>query len=106
MKPVKSVPAAKPEVATVVAAPAPEAKPAKTKIIKVLKADAKFRGAREAWYVELKKHDGKPLAEFEKATDDKPPSLPKSGRKEAPSGWTSYFTRTGIMQVEEVEAKA
>lgn len=81
-------------------------KPVKIAMIKVLKMDAKFRGAREAWYAELKKHDGKPLAEFEKAADETPPSLPKSQRKEAPSGWTSYFKRTGILEVQEVEVKA
>ena len=86
-------------------APAPEAKPTKVAFVKVLKQDAKFRGAREAWYNELKKHDGKPLADYEKACDDKPPSLPKSGRKEAPSGWVSYFIRTGILAKEEREVK-
>src|SRR5688572_27633806 len=30
-------------------------------VIKVLKHDAKFRGAREAWYNRLKEFDGKPL---------------------------------------------
>lgn len=84
--------------------PAAEAKPTKIRKIKVLKQDAKFRGAREAWYAELKKFDGKPLKDYEEACAKKPPSLPKSGRAEAPSGWTSYFKRTGILEITEVEA--
>lgn len=96
---VKSVPAT-----PVVAATPAESKPAKVRKIKLLKTDAKFKGAREAWYNELKAHDGKTVEEFEKACTTKPPSVPKSGRAEAPSGWTSYFKRTGIMQIEEVTA--
>ncbi len=64
-------PEVKPEVA---ATPAPA--PTKVRMIKVLKKDAKFRGAREAWYKELIAHDGKPLADYEKACTDKPPSVP------------------------------
>ncbi len=67
--------------------------------VKVLKADAKFRGAREAWYQKLKEFDGKPIADYEKACTDSPPSLPKSGKAEKPSGWIGYFTRTGILSV-------
>lgn len=81
-------------------------KPTKIVTIKVLKRDAKFRGARDAWYKELIAHDGKPLKDFEDACTKKPPSLPKSGRAEAPSGWTSYFVRQGILQKDEVEVKA
>src|SRR5688572_7547522 len=58
-------------------------------LIKVLKADAKLRGgsARAAWYAALCKYDGKPAAEFLVATKDKPPSVPKSGVAEKPTGW-------------------
>jgi len=67
--------------------------------IKVLKTDAKFRGAREAWYQKLKEMDGKPIADYEEATTKSPPSLPKSGKAEKPSGWIGYFQRTGILSV-------
>lgn len=101
MSPKNSVKSATPPAPT----PAPvQAKPAKVKVIKVLKTDAKYRGAREAWYVVLKAHDGKPVADFEKATTDKPPSLPKSGRAEAASGWTSFYKREGIISIVEQEA--
>lgn len=86
-------------------APAAESKPTKVTIIKVLKQGAKFRGARQAWYDELVKYDGKSKADYEKACTDKPPSLPKSGRAEAPSGWTSYFKRTGIAEYIEQDVK-
>jgi len=98
----KSTKVNKPEVTPI--APAPEAKPTKVRVLKVLKTDAKFRGARDAWYAVLKAHDGKPVEVFEKACTDKPPSLPKSGKAEAPSGWTSYFKRTGIISIEEKTA--
>jgi len=87
--------------APVVTPPVAPSKPAKVRKIKVLKTDAKFRGAREAWYAVLKAHDGKTVEEFEKACTDKPPSLPKSLRPEAPSGWTRYFKKTGIMDIVE-----
>lgn len=101
MKPTKH--ATKPEAPKqeTAAPPSPAPAPAKPKVIKVLKADAKFRGARDAWYKVLIAHDGKTVKEWEDACIAKPPSLPKSGRAEAPSGWTSYFTRTGIAQVVE-----
>lgn len=85
------------------AAPSSPAPAPKVRMIKVLKADAKFRSgsAREAWYLELKKYDGKPVKEYEDACTAKPPSLPKSLRPEAPSGYTAYFVRNGIMQVVE-----
>jgi hypothetical protein len=72
--------------------------------IKVLKTDAKFRGAREAWYQKLKEMDGKPIADYEEATTKTPPSLPKSGKAEKPSGWIGYFQRTGILAVVQPKA--
>lgn len=68
-------------------------------VVKVLKTDAKFRGAREAWYNKLKEYEGKPIADYEKACTDTPPSLPKSGKAEKASGWIGYFQRTGILSV-------
>jgi hypothetical protein len=55
-----------------------------------------FRGARAAWYTALCAHQGKPVAEFYENTAKKPPSLPKSGVAEKPSGWLSWFVRSGI----------
>jgi hypothetical protein len=74
--------------------------PPTMKILKVVKKDAKYRGAREAWYQELIKHDGKPVDEYLAATKSKPPSLPKSGQAENPTGWVSFFVRTNVVQIE------
>lgn len=87
----------------------PEQKPAMTVTkIKVLKKDAKFRGARDAWYKAIIGYDGKAKADFEKDMLAKPPSTPGkgalAGKCEPPSGWTSYFKRTGIIALEEVKA--
>lgn len=79
--------------------PKTEATTKRVGTVKVLKTDAKFRGAREAWYNKLKEFDGKPIADYEKACTDTPPSLPKSGKAEKPSGWIGYFQRTGILSV-------
>lgn len=65
-------------------------------VIATVAAGRTFRGARAAWYAVLCKHEGKPVAEFYKATTDKPPSLPKSGVPEKPSGWLGFFVRAGI----------
>jgi hypothetical protein len=65
-------------------------------VIKAVAPNKVFRGARAAWYAELRKYEGKPVAEFYKATAEKPPSLPKSGVKEKPSGWLGWFVRSGI----------
>jgi hypothetical protein len=69
----------------------PEAKP---KVLKV-KAGAKYRGARDAWYVRLKEHDGKSVEEFLESCKKKPPSVPKSGTAENPTGWLRFFERSG-----------
>lgn len=82
-----------------VQAPA-EAKPAPTPVvIKSVKPGLKFRGARAAWYAELLAHEGKPLTEFIKATTEKPPSVPKSGVAENPTGWVGYFARTQVATI-------
>lgn len=83
-------------------APTPPVVPASApvpKVIKVLKTDAKYRGARAAWYEVLRQHDGRTVKEYTEATTAKPPSVPKSGRVENPAGWVSYFVRTGVAQV-------
>lgn len=98
---VKSAPVAKTS-APVVTAEAP----AKVVKLKVLKKDAKFRGARQAWYEVLVAHDGKPESEYVETCTKTPPSVPKSGRVEAPSGWVSFFKRTGILSLEEVKPEA
>lgn len=67
--------------------------------VKVLKTDAKFRGARDAWYAKLKEYDGKPIADYEAECTKTPPSLPKSGKAEKPAGWIGYFVRTGILSI-------
>lgn len=60
-----------------------------------VKDGLQFRGARQAWYDVLKAHNGKPAQEYLEATAKTPPSLPKSGRAEAPSGWLRWFVRHG-----------
>ena len=58
-----------------------------------------FRGARAAWYEELQNWDGKPLADFTQHCVDNPPSLPKSGKAEKPSGWVSFFVRQQLLEL-------
>jgi hypothetical protein len=65
-------------------------------VIATVKAGIKYRGARAAWYAVLQAHQGKPAADFLAACTSKPPSVPKSGVAEKPSGWLSYFVRTGV----------
>lgn len=77
------------------AAPAPEVKPV---LIKVLKKDAKFRGAREAWYTRLLEHDGRPVDEYVESCKAKCPQVTKNGTVENPTGWVGFFKRQGIMQ--------
>lgn len=77
------------------AAPAPEIKPV---LIKVLKKDAKFRGAREAWYTRLLEHDGKTVDEYVESCKTKCPQMTKNGTVENPTGWVGFFKRQGIMQ--------
>lgn len=88
-------------------APAASAAPApapKVEVITVLKTDGKFRGARDKWYARLVEHDGKPVADFVASCTADPPSVPKSGVVEKPTGWISYFKRQGIVALKAVEA--
>lgn len=82
-----------------VAAPAKQEKP---KVL-VVKAGVKYRGAREAWYARLQEFNGKSAEAFLESCEKKHPSVPKSGRPEAPAGWLRFFQRTGV--VHQVEAK-
>jgi hypothetical protein len=77
-----------------------------TKVVGVLKVKdgQSFRGARQAWYDVLKAHDGKPAQDFLESTAKTPPSLPKSGRAENPSGWLRYYVRTGVVTIEQPKA--
>ncbi len=69
-----------------------------------VKAGAKLRGAREAWYQRLLAFNGKPLAEFVADATANPPSMPTkgalAGKGEPPSGWVSWFKRQGLLAVE------
>lgn len=67
--------------------------------IVLLKKDAKLRGARDAWYQLLAKHDGKPVQEFYEAAKATPPALTKAGTAEDPRGWIRYFVRTGVAEL-------
>lgn len=67
------------------------------KIISV-KANMKYRGAREAWYNMLQQYDGKTVAEFVEAAKEKPPSLTKKQEAEPPMGWVRFFERTGVLK--------
>lgn len=64
-----------------------------------VKTGVALRGARQAWYARLCEFNGKPVAEFLANTAEKPPSVPKSGNAEKPSGWLRYFQRTGVASV-------
>ena len=84
----------------VVAAPARvEGNKAKPMIIASVKAGVKYRGARQAWYEVLQKHEGKPAADYLAACTTKPPSTPKSGVVEKASGWLRYFVRSGVAKL-------
>jgi hypothetical protein len=72
---------------------------AKPQVIKVLKADVKYRGARAEWFAVLQRYDGKPAGDFLAATTAKPPSLPKSQVQEKATGWLRFFVRSGIAQL-------
>lgn len=74
-------------------------------VIATVAPNRAFRGARAAWYAVLCQHQGKPVAEFYKATADKPPSLPKSGVAEKPSGWLAWFVRSGIATLSTPEGE-
>lgn len=78
--------------------PKQEAAPAKPVLIKVLKKDPKFRGAREAWFKRLVEFDGKPVDDFIANCKEKCPQLTKNGTAENPTGWVGFFKREGIAQ--------
>lgn len=77
-----------------------EAKPAERKpvLIKVLKRDAKYRGAREAWYQRLLEFDGKSVDEYVESCKTNCPQLTKNQTAENPTGWVGFFKRQGIIQ--------
>jgi hypothetical protein len=77
--------------------PKQEAAPAPV-LIKVLKADPKFRGAREAWFKRLVEFDGKPVDDYIASCKEKCPQLTKNGTAENPTGWVGFFKREGIAQ--------
>jgi hypothetical protein len=88
-----------PAATTVQAATVVQAgKPAQPGVLQV-KPGVALRGARASWYAVLLQYNGKPVAEFLAATAANPPSLPKSGVAEKPTGWLGWFTRTGVAQV-------
>lgn len=58
-----------------------------------------YRGARAQWYAVLVAHNGQPANNYLAACVAKPPSLPASGRAEAPTGWLSWFARHGACTI-------
>jgi hypothetical protein len=72
---------------------------AKPQVIKVLKANVKYRGARAEWYAMLLEYNGKEAGDFLAQATKSPPSVPKSGVAEPPSGWLRYFLRSGIAEL-------
>lgn len=105
----KAAAAASAPSATASATPAsaPASKPAVvSKVVGVLqvKAGQNFRGARAAWYAVLQAYDGKPAQTYLEETAKVPPSLPKSGRAENPSGWLRYWVRTGVATIVQPKA--
>ncbi len=90
--------------------PTEPAKPTTVTVIKVLKKDGKFGGARKAWYDVILAHDGKPLQDLIAAVTAKPPSTPKkgvlAGKLEPPMGWVGYFKRSAFITLEEQPVKA
>jgi hypothetical protein len=83
-------------------APAAAATAEKPKVLKV-KAGLKFRGAREAWYARLQEFEGRPAEAYLESCEKKRPSLPKSGKPEAPAGWLRFFQRTGVASQVDVK---
>jgi len=88
--------------APVATTPSKAAAPA---VVKILKADSKLRGAREAWFKRLCEYDGKPVADFYASAKETPPSVPKSGVAEKATGWFSWFKRNGLADAVAPEAK-
>lgn len=65
-------------------------------VIATVKQGVVYRGARAAWYAVLCAHQGQPVRAFYAATKATPPSVPKSGMPENPSGWLRFFVRNGV----------
>ena len=68
-------------------------------VLQVTPPKGSYRGARAAWFAVLQQYHGKPVAEFLAATAAYPPSLPKSGKAEPPTGWLGWFKRQGVAAV-------
>lgn len=64
-----------------------------------VKQGVNLRGARAAWYAVLLQYNGQPVATWLQHCAANPPSLPKSGVAEKPSGWLAYFVRSGVAQL-------
>lgn len=79
---------------------APAATDGKPRVLNV-KAGMKYRGAREAWYARLQEFQGKSADAFLESCEKKRPSVPKSGKAEAPAGWLRFFQRTGVAHLVE-----
>lgn len=93
-------PASPAPAAAATAAPVTPATP-KPLIIKVLKKDATFRGARAAWYERLKQFDGKTEGEYIASTKESPPALTRNQTAENPTGWVSWFKRHGVISLQQ-----
>ncbi len=65
-------------------------------VIKVVKAEEKYTGARAAWYAALQAHNGKDADAFVADCTKTPPTTPKSGKAEDPRGWLRFFVREGV----------
>jgi hypothetical protein len=89
------------------AAPAKPAGPTiqLTKAKDALAAAAKLRGARDQWWQELQKWDGKPLAAFIAHAKENPPTKPKTGKYaatgEPPMGWVNWFKRQEYLTLKD-----
>lgn len=78
---------------------APATVVAKPLVIKVLKRDAVYRGARAAWYARLLEFDGKTEGEYLASTKETPPALTRNQTAENPTGWVSWFKRQGVISL-------
>lgn len=83
-----------------VKAETPDPVPAKPMKIKVLKPDAKYRGAREAWFMRLKEFDGKTEEEYIESCKKVCPQLTRAQTAENPTGWVSFFKREGVLSLQ------
>lgn len=95
--PAKAAPVAATAPVAAAVLPGPVTLPTQPAVPQVLvvKAGLTYRGARASWYAVLLQYNGQPGNAYLAACAAKAPSLPKSGRAEAPSGWLRYFVRTG-----------